>query len=186
MSTWEKQSYFKTWIGLWIYILSGPSWALISCVGFYCYLHRKYIFQEFKHGNHVHIHILINVCACEYTQPRSLHCLKTPLRFKEVKNQPKIKIKNTKSTRDVGGSVYGTKGESQLVCWPFKRYQGIRLKAINPTVFTPLPTLTASITKISPRWKRVSTRVSASPGTLLPSPPAAPPTAAKRKPKEKY
>lgn len=47
----------------------------------------------------------------------------------------------------------GAKGESQLVSWPFKRYQGIRLKAINPTVFTPLPTLTAYITKPSPRLK---------------------------------
>lgn len=45
----------------------------------------------------------------------------------------------------------GAKEESQLVSWPFKRYQGIRLKAINPTVFTPLTTLTAYITKPSSR-----------------------------------
>ena len=52
-------------------------------------------------------------------------------------------------------SICGAKGESQLVSWPFKRYQGIRLKAINPTVFTPMPTLTAYITKPSSRLKKV-------------------------------
>lgn len=89
--------------------------------------------------------------------------------------------------QDVGGSVHGTKGEGQLVTWPFKRYQGIRLKAINPTVFTPLPTLSAYITKPSSRLKRVSVRVSVSPGTLPSTlPPAAPHTAAEWNPKEKY
>lgn len=40
----------------------------------------------------------------------------------------------------MGGSVCGAKGQSQLVNWPFKRYLGIRLKTINPTVFAPPPT----------------------------------------------
>lgn len=40
----------------------------------------------------------------------------------------------------MGGSICGAKRENQLVSWPFKSYLGIRLKAINPTVFTPLPT----------------------------------------------
>lgn len=53
----------------------------------------------------------------------------------------------------MGECVCGTKGDSQLLSWPFKRYQGIRLEAINPTVFTPLPTLTAYITKPSSRLK---------------------------------
>ena len=37
----------------------------------------------------------------------------------------------------MGVCVCGAKGDSQLLSWPFKRYQGIRLEAINPTVFTP-------------------------------------------------
>lgn len=88
----------------------------------------------------------------------------------------------------MAGSVCGAKGESQLVSWPFKRYQGIRLKAINPTVFTPLPALTAYITKPSSRLKTGFHK-----GFCFPrNPPFHPPhlvpphTAAEWKPKEKY
>lgn len=52
----------------------------------------------------------------------------------------------------MGRCELGARG-SQLVSWPFKRYQGIRPKAINPTVFTPLPTLRAYITEPSSRLK---------------------------------
>lgn len=84
------------------------------------------------------------------------------------------------------GSVHGAKGGSQLVSWPFKRYQGIRPKAINPTVFTPLPSVTAYITEPSTRLKMGFHRVSASPGTLLlPSPPATPLHSSKVKCKRK-
>lgn len=87
----------------------------------------------------------------------------------------------------MGERVYGTKGESQLVGWPFKRSQGIRLKAVNPTVFTPLPTLAAYITTPSSRLNRFPQGfLPPQEPSSLPSPPAAPHTAAKWNPKEKH
>ena len=76
----------------------------------------------------------------------------------------------------MGEGVCGMKGDSQLLSWPFKRYQGIRLGAINPTVFTPLPTLTAYITKPSSRLKTGFHEGFCCPGALLstPVPPASP------------
>lgn len=84
--------------------------------------------------------------------------------------------------------VSGAKGESQLVNWPFKRYQRIRLKAINPTVFPPLPTRTAYITEPSSRLKMRFPQGFLLPRepSLLPSPPAAPHAATAWNPKEKY
>lgn len=52
----------------------------------------------------------------------------------------------------MGRRELGARG-SQLVSWPFKRYQGIRPNAINPTVFTSLPTLRACIIEPSSRLK---------------------------------
>lgn len=70
--------------------------------------------------------------------------------LKDLKTGPK---KQTRAYAEMSGSVSGAKGGSQLVLRPFKRYQGSMPKAINPTVFTPLPTLGAYIMKPSSRLK---------------------------------